>query len=200
MPRQQYNIGPTELAARLKHKRVGEGLTQQLAAQAAGMTRTTLVAIEQGKRAVKPDELQQLAYLYSTSVNWLLDRDARQVQLSVQFRRHYACPKKQQDQASALLTRLVEAELKMEDILGIATGRKCPINQVPIERRGRPAAITAAQNDAAALRRKLNIGIAPIQDMRQLIEFDLNMRLYLRPLNDRISGMWASAGNYGECV
>ena len=200
MQKQQYNISQAELATRLKHRRIVEKLTQQQAAEASGMTRTTLVAIEQGQRSVKPDELQQLAYLYRTSVNWLLGRDARQVHLSVQFRKNYKCPKKEQDQASSLITKLVEAELALEDILGIENRRECTLNQDIINCRNYTDEIISAQEDADALRQQLNIGISPIQDMQQLIEFDLNMRLYIRPLHGKIAGMWASAGNYGECV
>ena len=42
------------------------------------MARTTIVAIEQGERRVKIDEVQKLAKLFGTSVNALLRREAVQ--------------------------------------------------------------------------------------------------------------------------
>ena len=197
MPEQEYSISRAELGARLKHKRVVERLTQQQAAEAASMARTTLVAIEQGKRHIRIDELQQLARAYSTSANWLLARDATQVRLFPQFRKCYGCSKGEQDKAGSLLAKLVEAELVFENLLGLENRRDCPV--VKFLGHDCQGEIVAAEKDADTLRKSLKMGIAPIQNMPQLIEFGLNMRLYMMPIHSGISGMWASS-DHGECV
>jgi DNA-binding XRE family transcriptional regulator len=47
------DLGRVELGERLRSARSGANLTQDAAATAVGMSRTTLVAIEKGQRAVR---------------------------------------------------------------------------------------------------------------------------------------------------
>ena len=195
----KYSIPQDQLAARLKRRRVAEGLTQQAAADEAKMARTTLIAIEQGKRPVRPAELQQLAYVYKTSANLLLARAAANVQLEPQFRRLCNCSQKELHKARYLLERLVEAELRFEDILGLDSGR----NYSPAEFSGSDDSWNepdrGAEKDAGKLRDLLKIGLAPVQNMFQLIECGLNMRLYISPLDSGISGLWAPS-SHGSCM
>ena len=60
------HIAPTDLGERLRIARESAKVTQAAASAAAGMARTTLVAIEQGQRRIRLDELQGLAKLYGT--------------------------------------------------------------------------------------------------------------------------------------
>jgi DNA-binding XRE family transcriptional regulator len=60
------------IAARLLEARKAAGLTQQEAAEHLGVSRPTLIAVEKGTRAVKPDELVKLAMLYGRSLNTLV--------------------------------------------------------------------------------------------------------------------------------
>ena len=64
-----------------------QGLTQTDAAADLRVARTTLVAMEQGRRRVRTDELQHLARLYGTSVNAVLRREAVHVDLVPRFRK-----------------------------------------------------------------------------------------------------------------
>src|SRR5258708_38278 len=61
------NLAPAELGERLRGARSGANLTQDAAAAALGMSRTTLVAIEKGQRSVRPEELLAFARLYGVS-------------------------------------------------------------------------------------------------------------------------------------
>lgn len=76
-----------ELGERLRAARETANFTQKDAADAIAVARTTLVAIEQGQRRARIDELQQLAKLYRTSVNAILRREAVHVDLAPRFRR-----------------------------------------------------------------------------------------------------------------
>ena len=60
-----------ELGERLRAARSGASLTQDEAAASVGMARTTLVAIESGKRAIKPRELLALSRHYGVSAGKL---------------------------------------------------------------------------------------------------------------------------------
>src|SRR3954452_9397048 len=80
-------LGPTQIGERLRIDRDAAGVTQAAAASAIGAARTTIVAIEQGLRRIKIDELQKLARLYATSANALLRREAVHVDLVPRFRK-----------------------------------------------------------------------------------------------------------------
>ena len=60
-------IAPIGLGERLRIARDAAKVTQAAAAASARMARTTLVAIEQGHRRIRLDELQQLAKLVASS-------------------------------------------------------------------------------------------------------------------------------------
>lgn len=71
-------ISPHALGQRLQAARKRRGLTQEEAASAIGVARTTMVAIEKGERRIRANELLQLAQVYGQSVNDLL-RDRPQL-------------------------------------------------------------------------------------------------------------------------
>ena len=75
-----------EIGRRLRISRQVARLRQADAAGAIGVARTTLVAIEQGRRRIRTQELQELAFLYGTSANAILRRDAVHLDLVPQFR------------------------------------------------------------------------------------------------------------------
>lgn len=69
---------PSERAAvgqRLRAARETLGLTQDDVAGAMGMPRTSVIAIEGGKRNVTAVELRRLARLYRRNVQWLLGEE-----------------------------------------------------------------------------------------------------------------------------
>lgn len=61
-----------EVARRLRSARETLGLTQEDVASALGIPRTSMIAIEAGKRNVAALELRRLARLYRREVSWLL--------------------------------------------------------------------------------------------------------------------------------
>ena len=81
---------PADVGERLRIARESTGITQADAATAIEVARTTLVAIEQGQRRVRINELQSLARLYGTTVNALLRQEAVHVDLAPRFRRNSA--------------------------------------------------------------------------------------------------------------
>lgn len=60
---------------RLRSAREMLGLTQEDVSGALGLQRTSIIAIEAGKRNVSALELRQLARLYRRSVAWLLGEE-----------------------------------------------------------------------------------------------------------------------------
>lgn len=114
------------IAARLKYARKSAGFRQGDVAPQLGMVRTTLVAIEQGTRAIHHDELQAMARLYRVSEEWLLGtvEGHEDPLLPLVGNPQVIKAMKQVDAARAATKRAVRAELRAYRVLYDAV-RKC---------------------------------------------------------------------------
>jgi Zn-dependent peptidase ImmA (M78 family) len=188
-------LGPEEVGERLRVAREGAKITQAAAAGALDVARTTLVAIEQGQRRVRLDELQRLAGLYGTSVNALLRREAARVDLQPRFRRA-GVQDTDIEASAAILAQLVQAELELETLLGVRRSRSDPP-----ERPLLPGdVVLQAEHDAFELRQWLGLGLAPVHDMVALLELQLGARVFVRKLPPKISGLYAFDEEAGACI
>lgn len=191
-----HGLDPVGLGKRLRLARDTANLTQQEAADASGMGRTTLLAIERGQRRVRLRELQGLAKIYGTSVNALLRREAVHVDLVPRFRSLPEATDVGTVAAAQVLGALVKAESELENILGISRPRN-----YPAERPLLPGDVRAqAEEDAFFLRTWLGLGEAPVQDLFSVIEHQLGIRVYSRPLASKVSGLFAYDPEVGACV
>jgi Zn-dependent peptidase ImmA (M78 family)/DNA-binding XRE family transcriptional regulator len=189
------SVSPEALGELLRDARENAKLTQAAAAQALNVARTTLVAIEQGQRRARLAELQQLAALYRVSLNELLRQDSIKVDLRPRFRRAGERDG-QVEEAVALLNSLVQAEIELENLLGIKR-----VRNDPPERPLLPGnVLLQAEQDATELRQWLGLGMAPIHDMVSLLEMQLGARVYVRGLPARISGLYAFDEVAGACI
>lgn len=184
------------IGQRLRIARQVARLRQADAAEAIRIARTTLVAIEQGRRRIRTRELQELAFLYGTSANAIVRRDAVHLDLVPQFRRLPRSDDRGTDEAARLLTDLVSAEVELESALGVERHRS-----YPRERRILPGDVGAqAEEDAQDLRVWLGLGAGPVKDVVSMVDLDLGIRVYLRPLDSRISGLFAYDDAVGACM
>jgi Zn-dependent peptidase ImmA (M78 family)/transcriptional regulator with XRE-family HTH domain len=189
-------ISPNEIGERLRLARDAADLTQAQAADAVDMARTTLVAIEQGQRRVRMEELQKLAKLYGSSANALLRTEAVHVDLTPKFRKLVDDRDESSRAASHLLADLAKAEVELENLLGVHRTRN-----YPAERSIMPGnVLIQAEQDALEVRQRLGLGLAPIADMVTLLELELGVRVYVRRLNTRISGLFAYDDKMGACI
>lgn len=192
----QDGLGQSQTGERLRIARGAAGVTQAEAASAIGAARTTIVAIEQGQRRVKIDELQKLARLYGTSVNALLRREAVHVDLVPRFRKLVGDDDDAITTATRLLTDLARAEIELENLLGIERARN-----YPPERPILPGDVTKqGELDALELRQRIGLGVGPIQDIISLLEFEFGVRVYVRRFAGRISGLFAYEEPIGACI
>lgn len=67
------------VGARLREARLSIGLTQADVADALGLSRPTLAAVEKGTRKITGLELRRLARLYQRDVAWLLGEEEADV-------------------------------------------------------------------------------------------------------------------------
>src|SRR3954468_21399609 len=184
MPTPLDDISPLEVGERLRLARETAKLKQSDVASSLDIARTTLVAIEKGERRVRIGELQKLAQLYRTSVNALLRTEAVQVDLAPQFRK-LGQLNDATEQAAELLSDLAKAEVELENLLGVKR-----VRNYPPERRILPGDVRAqAEQDANELRQWLGLGSSPITDIITLLELELGVRVFIRRLDGRISGL-----------
>lgn len=188
---------PTEdMGERLRLAREDVKMTQAAAASDAGMSRTTLVAIEKGQRRVRLDELRTLTGIYRITINELLRQEPIQINLLPQFRKVTESEDESVDHAAALLNDLVRAEVELEQLLGISRATTYP-PETPIL----PGNVRQqAEQDALDLRQWLGLGLNPINDIVSLLELQLGARVYVRRLPPSISGLFAFDVAVGPCI
>jgi Zn-dependent peptidase ImmA (M78 family)/DNA-binding XRE family transcriptional regulator len=184
-----------EIGERLRVARESAKFTQADAAVLIDAVRTTLVAIEQGKRRVQIDELQKLANAYGTSANAVLRREAVHLDMVPRFRKLPESGDGAVERATQLLNDLVRAELELENALGVTR-----VRSYPPERPILPGDVRAqAEQDAQELRDWLGLGFGPITDIASILD-QLGIRVYLRPLDGKVSGLFAFDETAGACI
>lgn len=193
------SVEPRDLGARLREARSAAGRTQEQAAQAIGAARTTMVAIEKGERAVKPEELVQLARAYGRKLSWFLRPGAPVEGFSVQLRA--ALPPDLAGDGELLpaiheLERLCEDYLELERICGAYAARqeppRYPIDAVDPE--------LVAEDVASAERNRLGLGEAPILNLRTVLEQDVGLRVFYLDLPSNVAGMFAYTDEHGGAL
>ncbi len=189
-------LSAVDLGKRLRLARERTGFTQAQAADEIEIARTTLVAIESGKRRVRMEELRRLAQSYGESVNALMRPEAAHVDILPRFRRSAGGGGSAARQAAEVLSNLVRAEVELENVLGVARVRSYPPE--------RPITVgderVQAESDAADMRHRLGIGSAPVRDIVSLLEIDLGIRVYVRRVGSSVSGAFAYDDAVGACV
>lgn len=197
MNKHDEQLTPVQIGERLRLAREEVNKTQAEAAAAIDVARTTLVAIEQGQRRARIDELQRLAALYKSSVNALLRREAVCVDLFPRFRKLPTVTDGSGEyEAARLMAELARAEIELENLLGIKR-----LRNYPPERAIMPGDVRAqAEQDALELRQRLGLGLAPITDMVTLLEMELSVRVFVRRIRGNISGLFAYDEALGACL
>jgi Zn-dependent peptidase ImmA (M78 family) len=196
MTKENYELSQLELGERLRSARETANQTQDVAAKAAGLSRTTLVAIEKGQRAAKLMELQDLCRSYSVSVNSILRREAVHVDLVPRFRTLVETGEPCIDSAAKMLNDLVKAEVELENILGVQKTYNYPAEKSILAGDVRQQ----AEQDALNLRNWLGLGEGPIRDLYVILELQLGIRVYTRKLDGKVSGLFAYDDAVGACM
>lgn len=194
----ELNVRADTLGAKLRHARALRRLTQEAAATQLGLARTTLVAIEAGKRQLSSQELRLFAELYDISEGELLNPGDAPLELGVDFRSS-ASEKLATDEVlvANLLNRLANSTLQIEALLG-QVPRQVDLPRAEVPKTG--SLDRHAEDAAMNLRSRLGIGIGPIQNLAALMEFEMGLRVFERPLPARISGAVAFDEKVGGFV
>jgi len=190
-------IDASVLGERLRSARSRVGLTQDEAAQAIGISRTTLVAIEKGERRVRKDELLALAKLYALTANELLRDSAVRIELEPRFRAMPETEKFKAEPAARLLNDLAAAEVELENLLGRPSVRLYPPER-PI---GPGDPEQQAEEAALEFRHRLGRGLSPLKDLIALLETEVGIRIFMRPIEERgVAGLFIYDEKVGACI
>ena len=129
---------PKRLGARLADARRSAGMTQQDAADALELARTTIVAIEKGDRRTSPHELISLAKLYRSSVSDLVGRPIVSESFVPQFRSGPggSIEDAEIDSVAQMLQGLSEDFVALETLRSMPLMRNYP-SEYPTSGRGR---------------------------------------------------------------
>ena len=194
-------LDPRTLGRRLQEARKARGLTQQEAAEALSIARTTVTAIEKGDRRARAEELVRLAEIYGRRVNELVGPREPLPDFAVQFRAATAgigAAREQQDVSEAIrdFQLLCEDYRELERLNDITVHHAYP-NQYPVP--GMSPDL-AAQDIATAERNRLALGDGPLLQFRALLDQDVGLRVFSIALPSRIAGLFAYTDELGGCV
>src|SRR5260370_36920078 len=186
-----------QMGERLRTARSRAGLTQEEAAKKLKLARTTLLALEKGQRRLRNEELKSIAEVYGISTNEFFRKDSSSITLVRRFRAIPTLDRKDADEAAFVSNDLAAAQVWLEFILGIGF-----YANYPPERPLGPGEIREQAEDLAIeIRQRLGIGLSAIPDIVSLMELDLGVRIFVRPLRSgSISGLFAFDEKIGACI
>lgn len=197
-------MSPEEFGKRLSDLRRNRNVTQEDAAAQIGVSRPTYIAIEKGSRVPKSDEIIALAKIYGKSVHDLVNPDSVVANFSPQFRMSHAdeIPSKSIEEAISIFRTLCEDYITLEKTIDAPM----PKYQYPevyeftrlIESIGASA---ASEEIAIAERSRLNLGYGPINNISDILESDVGLRVFIFPLKEfKIAGMFGYTEAFGGCI
>ncbi len=192
------DTGGKPLALRLRAARESSGLTQAQAAAELGVSRPLLISIEKGTREVKPEELVRLAEMYGKPLSELLRPTAPPLAIGTRFRAALASAPHAED-LSAVVAQLEEQADNYLDLLRRANteppGRSQPARNISHLDPWR-----AGEDLATEERNRLGIGDGPIRPLREVLEIEVGLRIFLLPLPNHVAGLFVNVEALGGCV
>ena len=188
----------TVLAARLRAARESRGLTQAQAASELGVSRPLLIAIEKGTRDPSSEEIVKLAEIYGRPVGELLRSAPPPVAISARLRAALASSP-HDGELSAAVSQLEQEADNYIDLLRRASTR-AP-GRYPSDRSiSHLDPWQAGEDLATEERNRLGIGDGPIRQLREVLEIEVGLRVFLLPLPRQVAGLFVYVDELGGCI
>jgi Zn-dependent peptidase ImmA (M78 family)/transcriptional regulator with XRE-family HTH domain len=210
MSKEPFELPPGDLslrAAKLREMRRAKGYTQEIACDrmrsecGIHMKRTTLVAIEQGERSLRSDEVIALCRIYETSVHELLSDRKAPPEIVPQFRTAFG---NEFDDTSPLgkaaekLQTYATSYLRLQEIMKMPQPRRYPeVTSLP---QNRASLELIAQQLAADERNRLGLGRGPLPDLRKLLTDEVGINIFVFRMDRGISGLFGYNPELGACI
>lgn len=193
-------ITQEELGRRLHSARKDAGLTQDQVADRIGLARTAVTQIEVGKRTVSSLELDSLAHLLGLDIRAVLADDLNHSSsLAALFR---AEPQlvDAEDVAESLrrCLRISREIANLEVLTGVPVAWTGPSNQAPAPA-DKYRAAELARSLADQERRRLGLGVRPVQNLVEILE-EIGVRVSFLDLPEGVSGITMPEADVGPII
>jgi Zn-dependent peptidase ImmA (M78 family)/DNA-binding XRE family transcriptional regulator len=193
-------LDPRELGRELQNARSRRGITQAEAAKLINAARTTITAIENGKRAVKPSELIRLARAYGRQVSDFVRVRPHIEPFQPQFRGPYKASEEEKKEINAWIMKLedlarnyVEIEQITDSPLRYKYPEEYKIGDLSID--------VAAETIANSERHRLALGDGPVPILRDILEREVGLRIFYLPLSPwKFSAIYLYDHQLGGCI
>lgn len=199
-------VDPALAGAQLAAIRKARGLTQQAVADALGVARTTVTALETGTRRPRQSEFVQLAQLYGRSVGELTrtvvqDNDDEVASFSSLLRHSLVTgeqfPKEDWFADVNDFERLCRDYDALERLTHSPLPRRYP-NAYDVTGSNLNA---AAEEVATSERNRLGLGDGPIGDLWSVLEMDVGLRVFAPEFQSRgLAGLFVFTEAFGGCI
>ncbi len=191
-------VSDDSLPIRLRAAREESGLTQAQAAAQLGVSRPLLIGIEKGTRKVSSAELVKLAKMYGKRVSELLRPSPPPLAIGTRFRTALAAA----PDTEQLGESIADLEGHADDYLDLARRSETGLPGVypPIRPIDHLDPDRAAEDLAVEERNRFGIGDGPIQRMREVLELEAGLRVFIVPLPPKVAGLFVYVDALGGCV
>ncbi len=186
------------LGVELQAARKRSGMRQEDAAAILGVSRTTITAIENGKRRITAPELFKLARAYKCQLSDFVRERPHVHPSPEQFRGPDALSEADQQAIEPHVGTLIEyarTYVELEHILQSPLARRYPAEystKGPIER--------VAERIAIEERQRLSLGDGPIGNLRDTLEQCVGLRIFYMPLPNGFSEIYIYDDVLGGCL
>ncbi len=198
---QPHTIDPRILGQRIAEARKARGKTQEEIADFLECSRPTYIAIEKGDRAAKSEEIIKLAAFLGRNVHELVRPTEPVMDLQPHLRAEAEKMKGGDEEAlnAAIdeLQRLAEDYRDLEKLMNAPLRFNYPPKVVLNPRIG---AAELAESVAFQERQRLGFGDQPVIYLRNMLEWDVGLRIFYWDLPSAIAGMYAYTADLGCCI
>jgi Zn-dependent peptidase ImmA (M78 family) len=154
--------------------------------------------MEKGSREVQPEQLISLARLYGRPVSQLLRPTSPPVAIGARFRAALASASETEN-LPGLIARLEELADNYLDLLRRAVAEP-PGQYPPVRRIDHLDPAQAAEDLAVEERNRLGLGDGPLRLLREVLEVDVGLRIFIESLPSRVAGLFVFVESLGGCV
>ena len=194
-------LEPEHVGRKLRLARKKQAMTQEEAAHVIGASRTTMVAIEKGKRKIRPDELLKLSIAYEQDINIFLEQSrVDDLFTDPQFRAPVKLEGALASDMEACIDELRSLSFNYYELERLLD--EPPVKKYPGEYRlGRLRPSELGEQIAIEERQRLGLGDGPISDLRKLLAREVGLRIYyLSDVPSAYSAIYLYSDKIGGCI